>query len=110
GTAVINTSLSCGTCTNPIYYFWTPGNLVGTTQSVTPNVTTIYTANAFNGTCTATQTLTVTISAPSLSLSVSQSTICLGNSATLSASGTYTSGVWQPGSLASPLVVSPTVS
>jgi hypothetical protein len=47
---------------NPNYvYTWTPGNLVGATQSVYPETTTNYMVEASDGTCTTTGSVLVTV-------------------------------------------------
>jgi hypothetical protein len=88
---------------------WQPGNLVGTSTSVVPQASTIYTAvgtGTFCGTVTSTIAVTV-LPAVSLSVVATQTSICAGGSATLTAfgAGSYT---WQPGNVNSPsLAVSP---
>lgn len=91
-------------------YTWEPGTVSGSTISVSPASTTIYTVNATNvDGCSATSTLNLIVgTAPSLSLSASSTTVCSASSVTLNVSGanTYT---WNPGAITnSVLVVNPT--
>ncbi|MES2762886.1 MAG: gliding motility-associated C-terminal domain-containing protein [Bacteroidota bacterium] len=92
-------------------YTWNPGALTGSTISVTPTTTTIYTVNATDAMgCTATQTVDVTVSNPTVAATASSNTICAGQTTTLTGSGaaTYT---WNPGALTgNSVVVSPTVT
>lgn len=84
-------------------YNWSPGNLPGSTLSVNPASTTIYTVSGTSNSCSASTTLTVvTLPAPLLLPSATSSVICFGNSSTLSANDavTYT---WQPGNLSGSL-------
>ncbi len=93
-------------------YAWMPGSLSGTTVSVSPVVTTTYTVTgtAVNG-CISTQTVLVTVTpGPTVTTSASSSTICDGNSTTITASGA-TTYAWMPGSLTgTSVVVSPTTT
>lgn len=87
------------TATGSSGFTWTPGGLTGTTVVVTPTISTIYTVVAVNGACTSSVTVPVTVNAlPVLAASSSPTSICSGNSATLSATGA-TSYTWNPGSL-----------
>jgi hypothetical protein len=97
GTSIVWTpsvSLSCSTCTTTI---------------ATPSVTTTYTATSTNSSgCVATATTTVALfSNPTITITNSTTNVCIGGTATLTASGasTYT---WQPGNISgNPIVVSP---
>lgn len=98
-----NTTL---TGTGASTYSWLPGPLSGSPVTVTPASTTTYTmtGTAANG-CTSTQTVLVTVNpTPTVTVSASPSTICLGGSSTMTASGatTYT---WNPGALSGTTVV-----
>ncbi|HTA61215.1 MAG TPA: hypothetical protein VK835_02115, partial [Bacteroidia bacterium] len=81
-------------------YSWSPATNLNTTTGATvvatpTTVTTsIYTVTATKGSCTAMATSTITIN-PTPTLAVNSPSICVGNSATLTASGatTYT---WSP--------------
>ncbi len=56
-------------------YTWTPGPLVGASQTVSPSTTTTYTVNATDGTCTATSTVTVTVNPSSSSVNIAPSSV-----------------------------------
>ncbi len=91
-------------------YTWTPGNLNGAIVSVTPVATTIFTVTSNNALgCTGTATVSVLVSpTPIINVSTSQNPICIGNSATLTATGA-TSFTWNPGAITTPTaVVTPT--
>ncbi|MBA3663391.1 MAG: gliding motility-associated C-terminal domain-containing protein [Bacteroidetes bacterium] len=80
-------------------YTWNPGNLVGSSATVSPGITTIYTVTGSNGSCSATATETVyVIPGPTLTANASPTAICQNNSSTLTATGAI-SYTWQPGSL-----------
>ncbi len=93
-------------------YVWNPGNLTGTTVTVTPASTTTYTVVGTDaGGCSNTQTVTVTVnSLPTIAATASNSTICIGGNTTLTGTGgvTYT---WNPGNLSGTTVtVNPSVT
>ncbi len=95
-----------------VSYTWNPGNLIGTTVTVSPISTTVYTvtgSNAFG--CTNTNTTLLTVNPlPTITATGSPTNICVGSSSTLSATGGI-SFVWNPGGIiGSPVVVSPTVT
>lgn len=81
-------------------YNWMPGGLSGSSVSVTPASTTTYTVTGTDGNgCQNTSTVTVTVHVlPTVTASTVTPDICVGASATITASGatTYT---WMPGSL-----------
>lgn len=87
-------------------YTWTPGNLFGSSVSVSPTVTTIYTVTGTNGSgCSGQNTVVVNVlSIPSVSASSTSSLICSGQCATLTATGAsnYT---WNPGGMTGSVVV-----
>ncbi|MBA2614120.1 MAG: hypothetical protein H0U95_19315, partial [Bacteroidetes bacterium] len=90
-------------------YTWQPGNLTGSTVTVTPAATTIYTVIGQNGSCSDTKTVQVVVNS-TVSASASSTNICSGNSTTLTGIGatTYT---WQPGNIiGSTAIVSPTTN
>jgi hypothetical protein len=81
-------------------YTWNPGALTGSSVSVTPLVTTTYTVTGtdVNG-CVNTETITITVGAqPTITAATSSAAICIGGSATLTATGGVTYN-WMPGSL-----------
>jgi len=90
-------------------YTWNPGNLTGTSVTVSPASTIIYTVSGTNPMGCVTNT-TISLSVlplPTLVTTASPSAICVGSSATLTGSGasTYT---WLPGSLVgTPQTVNP---
>lgn len=90
-------------------YSWNTGPTT-TSIVVSPTASTSYTAAGFNGSCYGLATTSITIST-SITLNVSSSSpsICVGQSATLTANGasTYT---WNTGSNAISIVVTPTTS
>lgn len=93
-------------------YTWLPGSLTSTTVNVTPASTTIYTVNGTSlAGCTATATVSVTINPiPVVTATASPSSICTGQSSSLTASGANTYA-WMPGSLTGTNInVSPTIT
>ena len=99
-------TLSSSGATN---YTWNPGGANTSSIIVTPTINTTYTLTTIIGPCVSTNTIPVAVSpTPALVVSPISSTICTGNSATLSVSGgsTYT---WSPGAITgSAAVLSPT--
>ena len=86
------------TSTGATTYNWMPGNLSGSSVTVTPSATTTYTVTGTAATCSSTSTVTVTVNpAPTVTLS-GNTTVCSGNSTTLSATGAATYN-WMPGNL-----------
>jgi PKD repeat protein len=104
-------SSSTVTATGATTYTWNPGNISGSPATVTPASTTTYTVTGANGGCTATRTVTVTVNpSPTVSVTSANTSICVGNSTTLTASG-GTSYTWNPGSLTGTSVtVTPTAT
>ena len=100
------------TASGAISYTWNPGALTGATVVVSPASTTLYSVIGNNALgCTTTKTVNVTVTPnPTVTASTSSPSICIGSSATLTASGatTYT---WNPGAfIGTTFVVSPTVT
>ncbi|MES2567060.1 MAG: gliding motility-associated C-terminal domain-containing protein [Bacteroidota bacterium] len=100
------------TGTGATTYTWNPGGLTGSSVSVNPLSTIVYTVSGTNSVgCISSETIPITVnSLPTISTTSSPSLICAGNSSTLIASGanTYT---WNPGSInASSTVVNPSAS
>ena len=112
-TTTMNTICAGGTTTitasGANSYSWMPGNLSGTTVTVSPLSTTTYTVigTATNG-CTNTTTQTITVSAaPNVTIFTPSFLMCSAANATLTASGA-TSYTWQPGNLSgATITVSP---
>ncbi len=93
-------------------YTWNPGALVGGTVTVNPAATTLYTVTGTNGFgCTTTNTVNLIVTPiPTVNIAASSTTICSGNSTTLTGSGA-TNYTWNPGALTTTVVVvSPTVN
>ncbi|MFN8116971.1 MAG: gliding motility-associated C-terminal domain-containing protein [Bacteroidia bacterium] len=100
-------------------FVWTastgPNPASASTVTVSPTTTTTYTVLSGAGTCTATAVATVSISlTPSISITPSLSTICAGQSVTLTSSGAAPF-VWTASSGSNPasaatVIVSPTTS
>jgi hypothetical protein len=85
--------------TGAVSYTWMPGNLSGSSVTVSPLVNTTYTVTGNNNGCTTTVTRTITVNGPpNINTQASPATICVGSSTTLTATGAnnYT---WQPGNL-----------
>ncbi|CAN5174954.1 hypothetical protein BH09BAC5_BH09BAC5_20960 [soil metagenome] len=101
-----STNLTGGGATS---YVWNPGNISGSPISVSPASTTTYTVTGTGGNgCTSTAQVTVTVNpTPTVTATASSSTICAGNSTTLTGSGA-TSYIWNPGNISgSPISVTP---
>lgn len=85
------------TATGATTYSWQPGNLSGSSVTVSPAATTVYTVTgtAASG-CTATTTITISVTAlpPTVSGSASPNPVCAGLQTTLTASGTAVSYTW----------------
>lgn len=94
-----------------ISYSWNPGNLSGSSVTLSPSFTTVYTVTAyFFGGCSETKTITVNVSATSsVSASASNSVVCPGTPVTLSGNGATTYS-WSSGATTQTTVVSPTIT
>jgi hypothetical protein len=78
-------------------YTWMPGNLNGSSISVTPTANTTYTVTGTDGNgCSSTASVTVAID--NIAVSTAGTTICENNSASLTVSGASTY-IWTPGNL-----------
>ncbi|MDI9339862.1 MAG: T9SS type A sorting domain-containing protein [Sediminibacterium sp.] len=93
-------------------YTWMPGNLIGSNVTATPSSNTTYTVNATdaNG-CTNSAIRSVIVNPlPALNTTASNTSICNGQSTSLSASGAV-SYTWMPGSVVgNPVSVNPSVN
>jgi gliding motility-associated-like protein len=89
-------------------YTWSTG-AANDSLFVNPSSNTTYTVIGANGTCTNSAVATVTVIGFSLSITGNNS-ICLGQSTTLTASGSPTTYVWNNGTTNISTVVSPTVT
>ncbi len=104
-TTATNTTICAGNSTTltgsgASTYAWMPGNLTGSSVTVSPTTTTTYTVTgtSANG-CTNTSTRTITVNpAPNVSSTAANNSICVGNSTILSATGASTYN-WMPGNL-----------
>ncbi len=99
---------------NPQYYWSGPNNFSSSLQNpVIPNATTAnsgdYSVITIVGSTFSQEDVTTAIIHPKPNLTLNADTICIGQSASLLASGANTY-VWSPGGTANPLNVSPTVS
>jgi hypothetical protein len=92
-------------------YTWNPGNLPGQSVVVNPTVSTVYTVvSTSTAGCSLSNTVQVTVGGSSPTVSVSGgTTICAGQSATLTATGA-TSYTWSNSANTPSIVVSPTVT
>ncbi|MBK9285551.1 MAG: gliding motility-associated C-terminal domain-containing protein [Sphingobacteriaceae bacterium] len=92
-------------------YTWNPGGLIGSTITISPSVTSVYTVTGANGPCSMNQTITVIVNpTPTLITIASPTVICSGNSSTLTVSGAN-SYTWNPGALTgTAIVVSPSIN
>ncbi len=102
---------SVGTCTvgGAVTYTWMPGSLTGSSISLSPSTTTIYTvtgASALGCTNTATSYIFVT-NGPTVA--VSNTTACAGNAVNLIATGATTYS-WNTGATTATLIVTPTTT
>jgi len=101
-------TLSTGGATT---YTWNPGNLSGSSVTVSPAATTIFTVTGSIGNCTDTKTVNLIVNPiPTVGAVVNPTLICAASSATLTGSGatTYT---WLPGPLVgNNVVINPTIT
>ncbi|WP_317899852.1 T9SS type A sorting domain-containing protein [Aurantibacillus circumpalustris] len=100
--AVPNAAICSGnatlvTASGATNYTWIPGNLNGTSQSLNPASTTVYTVNGSIGSCSSSAVVSVSVTTTP-TVSASGGSICLGNSILLNASGA-SSYTWNPGAL-----------
>jgi hypothetical protein len=110
GTICAVTSYTIKALTSGLSYTWQPGVLTTSVIVVTPSVTTVYTVTGKNNTtgCASTRTAVVVVN-PFSAVSANPSTICIGQTATLSAQGA-SSYTWSTGPNTSSITVSPTVT
>jgi hypothetical protein len=83
-------------------FAWAPGNLAGSSQTLSPLVTTVYTVTGNNSTCTDTETMAVNVTITP-TVSAAGAVICSGNSTVLAANGAPTF-TWLPMNIISPTV------
>ena len=93
-------------------YSWAPGNLSGSSVTVSPTANTTYTVTGTdaNG-CVNTATTSVNVNTlPQVNATATSNSICIGSSATLQSSGAL-SYAWSPGNLnGDSVIVSPTAN
>lgn len=97
---------------NALSYLWNPGNFAGDSLIADPTATTTYTlTSGGDGGCTFDTTITVNVHpAPAVAASAASSSICIGDSTLLSASGAVTY-IWQPmADSSASVVVTPNVN
>lgn len=99
GEAAVFTASSAST---GMTYVWTPGNLTGTTISVTPTSSTVYSVigmNAFGCTSNIVSTAAIVRPAPVITLQISDDTICRGTTVQLMAGSSVngTTYAWNDG-------------
>jgi len=90
-------------------YTWMPGSTTSATLTDAPATTTSYTVFGANGTCTAQATATITVGS-AVSVSINQPTICIGETATLTATSPATTYTWSTGANTNSIIVSPTIT
>jgi hypothetical protein len=95
-------------------YSWTPAtglsSTTGMSVTASPTVSGIYTVQLSDAHCASTSTVALdVILVPTLNISASASTVCLGNTTTLTASGA-TSYTWSTSAAGASVVVTPFVS
>ncbi len=110
-TIICQGSTATLTAGGALTYTWQPVNLSGASVTVAPLVTTIYTVTGTNVLgCTAISTVQLVVNNPTIIVSPLSSTLCAGQSATLTATGA-TGYTWNPGGAnTSSIVVTPSVN
>jgi PKD repeat protein len=115
-TSITNTTICSGGSANVVLtgatsYTWLPSGS-GNSSTLSPTTTTIYTVTGSNGSCaSASKNFTITVKpTPTTNVTASSSTICAGQTATLTANGA-TTYAWLPGSQTTTvIVVTPTTT
>jgi hypothetical protein len=97
-----STALTSTSSNDPNYeYTWTPGALVGATQTVSPAATTVYTVNAVDNVtgCATVGTTIITVNQNPTAVSIANATPagCPGTAATLTATGGTIGGLYTLG-------------
>ncbi len=91
-------------------YTFNPGNIISSAAVISPTISTTYTVTGSVGVCINTITITITVNPlPILTASTNSTSICPGNSVTLSANGANTYS-WNNGSTSQSISVSPTIT
>ena len=89
-------------------YTWNPGALSGPSVAVSPTVTTTYTVTGATPCGSSTKTITVVVN-PKPTVAVASQTICIGGTATLTASGANTYS-WSTSATGPSITVTPSVT
>lgn len=88
---------------------WNPGGLTGTNVLVNPTTTTTYIGYIDNGTCVVHDTMVVTVIPTPTITARTDTTICAGQSVSLTATSNISPITWNPGGLiGSPVIITPT--
>lgn len=108
-TTICSGSAATMTASGAVSYTWNPGSLTGSSITVNPASTTIYTITGAIASCTGTVNSTITVnSTPALSIS-GNTNICKGSTSILTGSGA-TSYTWNTGANTTSISVSPTIT
>ena len=104
--AINSTSLTASGASN---YVWSNG-FNSTNVYLSPTVTTVYSFTGTTGYCFSTKTVSVLVSAvPVTTISSSSPSVCVGQTATITANGGLTY-LWNSGSTSPSIVITPTVT
>ncbi len=112
-TVTVNSSTICAgnsttlTASGATSYNWSTGTTTNPIV-VNPTLTTVYTVTGTTGSCTNIKTTTVTVNPiPVITLTTSANSVCLGNSATITAFGATAYTLQPGGSTSNPFIVTP---
>jgi hypothetical protein len=100
----LTTLNASGTATN---YSWQPGNLTGSSVSVSPHINTTYTVTGTNANgCSQTSTVFIAVNPePTISGSASPGIVCPGGNVTITGTNPNVTYNWQPGNLNGNIIV-----
>jgi len=109
--SAVSDTLCAGSCTDlsasgAATYIWLPGSLTGTTINVCPTSTTTYSVTGTTIGCSDSGTVTVIVNPLPIAAIVGDANICLGQTATLTASG-GTFYDWNTAVITPTIIVSP---
>ncbi len=97
------------TVTGATNYTWVPGNIISSSAVVSPTANTTYTVFGADASCSSTKTISVVVNAlPNVNIT-GASSLCIGNSIILTATGA-TSYLWNTSSTTNTISVAPTVN
>ncbi|MCF8424792.1 MAG: T9SS type A sorting domain-containing protein, partial [Bacteroidia bacterium] len=92
-------------------YSWLPIAQTTTIIAVTPSITTTYTLNGANGTCTSSKTITINVAnSPTVIASITNTTVCSGTAVVVSVTGGASSYSWSPTGSGTISTLNPTVT